>query len=487
MGSHAKPRGELTIFSHYWKNPGWGTPTETLRKVREFAQSDYFINTPPVEGAIEGVKRLKGLGYRLEIVTARARDTSLGRITRIDITHIGVIDKVHYTGEFEHNPNAAVPSPPNDSENSKDTTKPTRPVLLLESINGTRAQLDVTSQDRMSYSERQRWEQVEAKHRAEKNGTELKENDWNEWWERDNLYILPPRIVRAGSWTNVIECSKRSASIRPSEERVLIIGASSGVGRATAVAYAKRGARVAITARRSAVLEQVKQECIDALNESGHPSRKDAILAVTADFSDERDMEGVRTAIQRVWNGLDTVVVAAGVSALQPVMNLVNQGGVGRAVTVAVKAIEGNYVGPLVSATTMVRHLKETSYSIDILLAAVVPAPTRAIYCSTKSAGLLLFQSLAIEHPRIKFSNIIPATIEGDFRASAVDGGDVREVLKGALGREQVAQAIIHAVDTEQRNVWMPRTMRFAPFLYWIWPSFVEKKAMKKYNFTVAG
>ncbi|ELU44548.1 short chain dehydrogenase domain-containing protein [Rhizoctonia solani AG-1 IA] len=198
-------------------------------------------------------------------------------------------------------------------------------------------------------------------------------------------------------------------------------------------------------------------------------------------------MEGVRTAIQRVWNGLDTVVVAAGVSALQPVMNLVNQGGVGRAVTVAVKAIEGNYVGPLVSIPFLESTSKKPAIALISSLAAVVPAPTRAIYCSTKSAGLLLFQSLAIEHPRIKFSNIIPATIEGDFRASAVDGGDVREVLKGALGREQVAQAIIHAVDTEQRNVWMPRTMRFAPFLYWIWPSFVEKKAMKKYNFTVAG
>ncbi|CAE6432910.1 unnamed protein product [Rhizoctonia solani] len=282
--------------------------------------------------------------------------------------------------------------------------------------------------------------------------------------------------------------SKRTAFIRPSEERVLIIGASSGVGRATAVAYAKRGARVAITARRSAVLEQVKQECIKVLNESGHGERKDAIIAVTADFSDERDMEGVRMAMQRAWNGIDTIIVAAGVSALQPVMNLVNQGGVGRAVTVAVKAIEGNYVGPLVSATTMIPLLESSSKKPTIMLisslAAVVPAPTRAIYCSTKGAGLLLFQSLAIEHPRIKFSNIIPATIEGDFRASAVDGGEVREVLKGALSREEVAQAIIRAVDMEQRTVWMPRTMRFAPFLYWIWPKFVEKKAVKKYNFS---
>ncbi|KAJ1310259.1 hypothetical protein OPQ81_007001 [Rhizoctonia solani] len=288
--------------------------------------------------------------------------------------------------------------------------------------------------------------------------------------------------------STLLSSPRRVNFVRPSEERVLIIGASSGVGRATAVAYAKRGARVAIVARRSAVLEQVKEECLRALDEFGHSEQKDAILAVTADFSDERAMEGVRTTVQRAWNGVDTVVIAAGVSALQPVMNLVNQGGVSRAVSVAIKAIEGNYMGPLVSAITMIPLLESSSKKPAIALisslAAVVPAPTRAIYCSTKSAGLLLFQSLAIEHPRIKFSNIIPATIEGDFRASAVDGGDVREVLKGALNREEVAKAIVQAVDTEQRTVWMPRTMCFAPFLYWIWPKFIEKKARKKYNFS---
>ncbi|CAE6426848.1 unnamed protein product [Rhizoctonia solani] len=513
-------------YYHYWKNPGWGSPTETLTKVREFSKSEYFTNTPPVEGAIEGVKALKSLGCRLEIVTARALRHQHGTDMWLNKYLPGVIDKVHYTGEFEHNPNAAIPPPPNGSEYPKKLTKAdvlktirakaliddslpnamlcsgVVPVVLFGDYQwNKRPSFDETAQDRMSYSERQRWEQVEAKYRAEKNGIESKESDWNEWWERDNLYVLPPGINRAKSWTQVIEWFKseegrkalgqdhrRTTFIQPSEERVLIIGASSGVGRTTAVAYARRGARVAIVARRSAVLEQVKQDCLKAQNESGYAERKDAVLAVTADFSDEREMENVRIQVQRAWNGIDTVIVSAGVSALQPVMNLVNQGGVGRAVSVAIKAIEGNYMGPLVSIITMIPLLESSSKKPAVALisslAAVVPAPTRAIYCSTKSAGLLLFQSLAIEHPRIKFSNIIPATIEGDFRASAVDGGDVREVLKGALSREEVAQAIVRAVDTEQRAVWMPRTMRFAPFLYWVWPGFVEKKARKKYNFS---
>ena len=56
----------------------------------------------------------------------------------------------------------------------------------------------------------------------------------------------------------------------------------------------------------------------------------------------------------------------------------------------------------------------------------------------------MLFRALAIEHPKISFSYICPGTIEGNFRASAVDGGDVREVLEGALKSEKVSRAVTY-------------------------------------------
>ena len=33
--------------------------------------------------------------------------------------------------------------------------------------------------------------------------------------------------------------------------------------------------------------------------------------------------------------------------------------------------------------------------------AAIIPAPTRSLYCASKAASLILYQSLAIEHPKI--------------------------------------------------------------------------------------
>ncbi|KAH7340400.1 hypothetical protein B0J17DRAFT_715621 [Rhizoctonia solani] len=217
-------------YYHYWKNPGWGSPTETLNKVREFSKSEHFLSTPPVQGALEGVKALKDLGYRLEIVTARASKHQHGTEMWLNKYIPGVIDKVHYTGEFEHNPNVAVPPPPNGSGNPKKLTKAdvlktigakaliddslpnallcaeVVPILLFGDYQwNKRPSLDETAKDRMSYIERRRWEQVEAKYRAEKNQVELKESDWDEWWEQDNLDVLPSGITRANTWTAVVE------------------------------------------------------------------------------------------------------------------------------------------------------------------------------------------------------------------------------------------------------------------------------------------
>jgi short-subunit dehydrogenase len=118
-------------------------------------------------------------------------------------------------------------------------------------------------------------------------------------------------------------------------------------------------------------------------------------------------------------------------------------------------------------------------------LAAACPAPTRALYCSTKAASLLLYQSLAIEHPSISFSFVLPSTVEGDFRASAVDGGEVRQAdpKKHGLKQDAVARRCIEAVDESEKTVFMPPRMKIAAFLYLFWPTYVEAQARKLYNF----
>jgi hypothetical protein len=64
------------------------------------------------------------------------------------------------------------------------------------------------------------------------------------------------------------------------------------------------------------------------------------------------------------WHGLDTLIVAAGVSALRPVLEIAgvegpsvtqtSLDGIQRVQDVAMAAIKGNYLGPLLSVVTMV-------------------------------------------------------------------------------------------------------------------------------------
>ncbi|KAI1351822.1 short-chain dehydrogenase [Xylaria sp. FL0043] len=282
----------------------------------------------------------------------------------------------------------------------------------------------------------------------------------------------------------------RSIRVQQTEERVLILGASSGLGRTLAKQYAARGARVCVVARRNEPLLQLAEEC------------GDRCLPFVGDFTDAADMETLRGQLLWQWDGLDTMHVCAGVSAVQPVMALTgikssdedpDAAGVQHAVGIVGRATESNFFGPVIAAMTFIPMMKRTSASPAILLvssiAAVVPAPTRALYASTKAASLLMFQSLAIEHPEIAFTCMLPATIEGNFRASAVDADPSQttdETNKKGLKVEYVAKRCAEAVDQGLRgNVvipWMPYAI--AHHLYYIWPSFIERQARKKYGFT---
>ncbi|KAG5640680.1 hypothetical protein DXG03_007544 [Asterophora parasitica] len=294
--------------------------------------------------------------------------------------------------------------------------------------------------------------------------------------------------------------ARRTRKVAKIDERVLVLGASSGIGRSIANLYAARGARVCVVGRRQDKITEVVEEC----RTRGTTSSR--ILGVTADFADVEDMVKLRGQLETEWQGVDTVVVAAGVSALQPLMAVAgvesHSGGasftppqasaesIQKAVDISAAATRGNYVGPLVSAITFIPLLTTTSAAPSILLisslAALIPAPTRTLYASTKAASLVLYQALSIEHPRIAFTFFTPSTVEGDFRASAVDSGPVREKNPNTHGlkREEVARRCVRAVDVGEKTVFMPNLMRFGHFLYWVWPAFVEWRARKKYNFS---
>jgi len=96
------------------------------------------------------------------------------------------------------------------------------------------------------------------------------------------------------------------AKLKPIDQQVIVItGASSGIGLATALIAAQQGAKVVLAARSSYTLAAVAEQ-IEATG--GHA------LAVPADVSDRVEMQGVADAAMTQFGRVDTWVNNAGVS-----------------------------------------------------------------------------------------------------------------------------------------------------------------------------
>ena len=185
-------------------------------------------------------------------------------------------------------------------------------------------------------------------------------------------------------YRNLYKKPQRHSKVSKLEERVLVLGASSGIGRSIARQYAERGARVCVVGRREALVNEVVVECQNGRGgDDDDVSSNDDVFGVAADFANVDDMIRTRDIIDasktnfanfffsfslflfiifQEWKGFDTLVVAAGVSALQPLMTIAGvdtieqatKEGIQRVADVAAAATRGNYVGPLISAVTFV-------------------------------------------------------------------------------------------------------------------------------------
>ncbi len=87
---------------------------------------------------------------------------------------------------------------------------------------------------------------------------------------------------------------------------VLVTGASSGIGRATALKFASEGAKVALVARSSATL----RELADEIKANGGEA-----VAIEADVTREADIQRAVGRTVEAFGGLDVLVNAAGIIA----------------------------------------------------------------------------------------------------------------------------------------------------------------------------
>lgn len=242
---------------------------------------------------------------------------------------------------------------------------------------------------------------------------------------------------------------------------ILIVGASSGIGRVVAIKLAAAGAKLVITARRKDRLESVADEIT---------TKGGICLALAADALDEHAAKGVvKAAIER-FGRIDIALLNAGGA---PAIDM-------RTMTAAeVKYyMQTNYdvmVNYLLPVLEQMKTQRSGLVAHTNSLAGFIGIPLQGPYSAAKGAARLLIDSCRIEFAEygIKFTSLYPG-----FVATEVTKNDGMPAPL-EISEEKCADYILYALRKEKTDYLFPLTMRLLIYLALVLPKSLLNKILK--------
>jgi len=179
--------------------------------------------------------------------------------------------------------------------------------------------------------------------------------------------------------------------------RLLVVGASSGIGMAVGVRAAERGASVAFAARRTERLEE-------AVARAGADS-----LAITCDVCDDQQCIDTVVRAAEHFGGLDAVVYAAGTSPLARSHEAT--GDLWR------RVVATNIVGAAMVTNAALPYLKESHGRMVFLGSSSVgrPYPGLVAYATSKAALHEMARGLRNEYPWLRLTTFVVGPTMSEF------------------------------------------------------------------------
>ncbi|AXQ30967.1 SDR family oxidoreductase [Solimonas sp. K1W22B-7] len=222
---------------------------------------------------------------------------------------------------------------------------------------------------------------------------------------------------------------------------ILITGASSGLGRGMAREFAKQGRNLALCARRSERLEELKAELLAA-----HPGLRVSIRAL--DVNQYEQVFEVFKAFREEFGGLDRVIVNAGIGKGQPI-------GTGY-FHANRKTAETNFVAALAQCEAAVEifRAQNAGHLVMISSMSALRGMPRNLttYAASKAAVASLTEGIRADLLRtpIKVSTIFPGYIRSE----------INEKVKNTpfmVDTETGCRALVAAIEREPAEASVPR------------------------------
>lgn len=253
---------------------------------------------------------------------------------------------------------------------------------------------------------------------------------------------------------------------------IWITGASSGIGRALAIALAQQKAILILTATNVDVLQELALELrthtichvlpFDLLNVDAIPELVNQAVS----------LEGK----------IDVVIQSAGIS----------QRAIANDTTIAVnrKLMELNFFAPVILTQAILPHFKKANsgnMTVISSVAGLMGFPLRSGYAASKHALKGYFETLQAElyKTKIGITLVYPGRIDTNISKNALTGngnqfGETDENNEVGIDVGVCAEKIISAIQTNKRKVIIAKAERLLYFFWWYFPSVYYKIAYAK-------
>jgi short-subunit dehydrogenase len=253
---------------------------------------------------------------------------------------------------------------------------------------------------------------------------------------------------------------------------VVVTGGSAGLGEQICYEAAKRGAIVVICARRSQLINKVKEECM-AL--SGKPA-----YAFQLDIADPESVENLVASIRQKVGKVDILVNNAGFGVFQEFTEMPTE-------TIR-SMFEVNVLGMMVLTQQIALEMVDqgSGHIINVAsMAGKIATPKTAVYSATKFAVLGFSNALRLELKPlgIHVTTVNPGPIETAFFDQADPSGSYLASLGTfVLDPAKLAKTIVKAMIRPRREINRPQVMGIAAKFYTLFPNVGDYLAGSLFN-----
>ncbi|THV21084.1 SDR family oxidoreductase [Peteryoungia ipomoeae] len=216
---------------------------------------------------------------------------------------------------------------------------------------------------------------------------------------------------------------------------ILITGASSGIGEATARALATSGAVVVLGARRTDRLKELARDLTAAGGRA---------IYRCLDVTSRESVQSFADAAVQEFGRIDVIINNAGIMPLSPMASL--------KVDEWDRMIDVNIKGVLhgIAAVLPVMNSQGSGQIINISsIGGLAVSPTAAVYCATKYAVRAISDGLRQENDKLRVTCIYPGVVESELANTITDpvaAQAMESYRQIALKPEAIAAAIMHVI-----------------------------------------